>query len=607
MAGELNPIELMIEALKSNIPNFQNLSTAFVTMDDASKSVLKNIGGVSEQLYSVKQSLIESRAQVELMGGSFQDIVKIQNEVSSTLNRNIILQGESFKDLYAASQVTGQDADVLAKSFKDAGFSIYQVSDKMQGVVDIARGMGVNVEAVSKQVINNMDALNKYTFQGGVEGMARMAAQAANLRIDMSSTLNIADNLFDPQKAIDMAASLQRLGVTQSSLLDPLKLMDLAQNDPEELQNQIVKMTESFAKFNSETGKFEIPPGARRQLREIETSLGYSKGELSKMALGSLELSDKMSKIRFPDTFTDEQKKMIANMAEMGKGGEYRMVLDGKSMGLDEALESLKKDPEKFKEIAETSKPKSMEDLIKEQNPILKNLAGAIVSLSSRLPMGVVSSKGATDASIEVNKSIIEVGNIMSNTLTTQGFSKIVDKIGMDTWNSIKNTLTGDDSFTSFLGKLGNSVGDLSDYINSELKNLKTKYGNTESIKPLIDSALNFDKKMTTPGKDVEISANGTNISLLPEDTLYAGTSPQSLAYRVAEMIGGGGKSVEHKGEITLNINVNAPNLPVEWRNQLSQMLRTSDMAHTISTSLSQMSYGRDNSNPNYKPSAFLS
>jgi hypothetical protein len=607
MAGELNPIELMIEALKSNIPNFQNLSTAFVTMDDASKSVLKNIGGVSEQLYSVKQSLIESRAQIELMGGSFQDIVKIQNEVSSTLNRNIILQGESFKDLYAASQVTGQDADVLAKSFKDAGFSIYQVSDKMQGVVDIARGMGVNVEAVSKQVINNMDALNKYTFQGGVEGMARMAAQAANLRIDMSSTLNIADNLFDPQKAIDMAASLQRLGVTQSSLLDPLKLMDLAQNDPEELQNQIVKMTESFAKFNSETGKFEIPPGARRQLREIETSLGYSKGELSKMALGSLELSDKMSKIRFPDTFTDEQKKMIANMAEMGKGGEYRMVLDGKSMGLDEALESLKKDPEKFKEIAEASKPKSMEDLIKEQNPILKNLAGAIVSLSSRLPMGVVSSKGATDASIEVNKSIIEVGNIMSNTLTTQGFSKIVDKIGMDTWNSIKNTLTGDDSFTSFLGKLGNSVGDLSDYIDSELKNLKTKYGNTESIKPLIDTALNFDKKMTTQGKDVEISANGKNISLLPEDTLYAGTSPQSLAYRVAEMIGDGGKSVEHKGEITLNINVEAPNLPVEWRNQLAQMLRTSDMAHTISTSLSQMSYGRDNSNPNYKPSAFLS
>ena len=248
-----------------------------------------------------------------------------------------------------------------------------------------------------------------------------------------------------------------------------------------------------------------------------------------------------------------------------------------------------------------------MEDLIKEQNPILKNLAGAIVSLSSRLPMGIVSSKGATDASIEVNKSIIEVGNIMSNTLTTQGFSKIVDKIGMDTWNSIKNTLTGDDSFTSFLGKLGNSVGDLSDYINSELKNLKTKYGNAESIKPLIDSALNFDKKMTTQGKDVEISANGTNISLLPEDTLYAGTSPQSLAYRVAEMIGDGGKSVEHKGEITLNINVEAPNLPVEWRNQLAQMLRTSDMAHTISTSLSQMSYGRDNSNPNYKPSAFLS
>ena len=39
---------------------------------------------------------------------------------------------------------------------------------------------------------------------------------------------------------------------------------------------------------------------------------------------------------------------------------------------------------------------------------------------------------------------------------------------------------------------------------------------------------------------DAQLSATrvGQNIKLLPEDTLYAGTSPQSLAYRMAEMTG---------------------------------------------------------------------
>ena len=38
-----------------------------------------------------------------------------------------------------------------------------------------------------------------------------------------------------------MAAAMQRLGVAQSDLLDPLRLMDLSANDPTELQNQIVQ------------------------------------------------------------------------------------------------------------------------------------------------------------------------------------------------------------------------------------------------------------------------------------------------------------------------------------------------------------------------------
>jgi hypothetical protein len=47
-----------------------------------------------------------------------------------------------------------------------------------------------------------------------------------------------------------MAASLQRLGVSTSALLDPLALMDMGQNNPAELQNQIVEMTKQFTYFD---------------------------------------------------------------------------------------------------------------------------------------------------------------------------------------------------------------------------------------------------------------------------------------------------------------------------------------------------------------------
>jgi hypothetical protein len=113
-----------------------------------------------------------------------------------------------------------------------------------------------------------MESMNKYNFQGGVDGLAKMAAQASSMRIDMKTTLNFAEGLYNPEKAIEMSSALQRLGVTQSDLLDPLRLMDLSLNDPTELQNQLVQMTEQFVQLN-EKGQFQIAPGQIRRLREI--------------------------------------------------------------------------------------------------------------------------------------------------------------------------------------------------------------------------------------------------------------------------------------------------------------------------------------------------
>ena len=70
------------------------------------------------------------------------------------------------------------------------------------------------------------------TIQGNgissVEGLAKMAATTAALRVDMGTIMGVVDKAFDPEGAIKMASAFQRLGVTQSELLDPLKLMNMS-------------------------------------------------------------------------------------------------------------------------------------------------------------------------------------------------------------------------------------------------------------------------------------------------------------------------------------------------------------------------------------------
>jgi hypothetical protein len=337
-------------------------------------------------------SMAESVTSVRKLGGDIVDVLKIQQEASKELGRNVVLTEETTKDLYATMKVTGQETSKIVGGMADVGISAGKATNEMLKVVNIARESGVNAQAVSGKVLENMNALNKYNFAGGVEGLAKMAAQATAVRIDMSQTLGFAEKVFNPEGAIEVAAAMQRLGVSQSSLLDPLKLMDLSQNDPAELQNQIAEMSKQFVQLGKD-GHFEIMPGAKRQLREISSAMGIGYDQLTKMALGSADLDKKMKEISFPSA-TEDQKKMIANMAEMGTGGEYKVKFtDSEGKSQEKSVSELSKDDVAAIEKMANTAPKSMEDLAKEQLSATKDVAAAINSLGDRTGLGLAATK----------------------------------------------------------------------------------------------------------------------------------------------------------------------------------------------------------------------
>jgi hypothetical protein len=137
------------------------------------------------------------------------------------MNTNMMLSSDVLADFAATAEVTGVKQSDLAVKFRDVGFSIASVGDQMMDVVKIAQQAGTTVAAVSEGVVGNLDKMNLYNFEGGVKGLAKMAAQASRLGIDMSKIFTVVDNVFNPEGAIEFAASLQRLWVTSSQLLDP--------------------------------------------------------------------------------------------------------------------------------------------------------------------------------------------------------------------------------------------------------------------------------------------------------------------------------------------------------------------------------------------------
>lgn len=562
--GSMNDIiKSWKEILDSNILP-ANMLKVLDEVDKSAHNVLSSFGQGREMIEGLKQSMTGAVDAIKLLGGTWKDIEGAQLGVSETLGRNLVLSSKSYEGLYATSKVTGASAKEMVSSFKDAGFSAYDAASKMGEVVNVAREVGVNAQAVSSKVLNNMDALNKYNFEGGVQGLAKMAAQATMLRIDMSQALGFAEKVFDPEGAIETAAALQRLGVAQSDLLDPLRLMDLSQNDPAELQNQIVKMTQQFVNLN-EKGQFEIMPGAKRQLREISQAMGISYGDLTKMALGSAELDDKMKKIKFPNLgLSEEQKTLIANMSEM-KEGEYKIEVGGETKSIAQLSE---KDLELLKKVSE---PKTMEELAKDQLNTLDAIRANTNFMSEKVPYALAGSK-AGQAVLETGRKVSGIATkALPEELSIKNLTKGINSVTGDVTDALKGMANNTISVSEGLEKLTGVFTKGGDFVektwNKTIGNLGTEFDNLGiNVKELnkLFNNITDGKTTTRPITAVQdfISTPNGDIQPLPQDTIIGMTKGEEFLKGLGNSNKGDANTTSSSTmDVNLNhtITVNAP------------------------------------------------
>ena len=475
--------------------------------------------------------------------------------------------------MLATSKATGIETSTLIPAFKNIGVSVYQVSGEMQKVVDEAHKIGVSVSAVAGDVASNLNLMNKYNFQNGVQGLAKMAAQAANMRITIGDIGNTMEKAFEPDSAIEMAAALQRLGVTQSDLLDPLRLMDLAQNDPTELMNQMSQMSKQFVRMK-EDGSFEILPGAKRQLIEVEKSMGLAAGTLSKMALSSAELDKKMSSIRFPDV-PEEQKKFIANMAEMNKEGTGFVVrfTDEKGEAQEKLTTELDENTIKYLMEREEKQPKTLEDISKSQLTQLEQMNATLHSIQDRTGRSIASSKKTTTVLNEGKKIVAGTGETFDvENLKNKNLRKEFDTQTDNLKLALSKLASGDNK--GALDVLSESAKELGTFIQKGLEQVKdkgVKFGKEMGIGDL----KNIIPEIKQPEKQ-EIKVSDFTIKTHPQDSLVlAGGTKLSEKNEVNQ---------KTTNDINLNITINSDGKVN--KDELMTVFRSTDFLQQLNKSL---------------------
>ena len=304
------------------------------SQDKVIKSTILNLGMSGTKAAEMRLSFQQSSQYASILGGSIEDVQKIQEGFADETGRARVLSGEMLKSVIDIGRGTGlgiEQATKLAAQFESMGIDANSAMDYTKGIVETSERMGVNTTKVLKNISDNYKKLNTFTFQKGAKGIADMAMNAERTKVSMESVLNVAEATRGLDKVIELGANLQVMG-GEFAKMDPFQWLYISRNEPEKMTDKISEMTRGIftLKKNSE-GVFErfISPEDRDRLANVAKSLGISNEEMFGIAQRRLDL-DKMSKDLGILGLTKEQQKLIAGASILNQQtGKYSVMLGG--------------------------------------------------------------------------------------------------------------------------------------------------------------------------------------------------------------------------------------------------------------------------------------
>lgn len=391
-----------------------NILNQEVDLRNTVNSQLGLTGDLSRQL---RTDIMDTTPAATAMAFGFKEVKDYavqmveQTGKMTTFGKDVLQESQkTARAFYGNLEGLGKALDSFDKIGTGAKDAIKQIDDAGKSSLVL----GLNARKVITEIGTNISKLNEYGFRNGIEGLTRMVQKSKEFNLSMSEVFGLAEDLFDPDKAIAMSAELQAIGGAIGDFNDPLKLMYMATNDAEGLQDAIIGVAGSLTTYNTEAGKFEISGVNLRKARALAKELGIDYNELANTAIKASERSSAATALLSSGLQIDEkEKEFLTNISKM-EGGQ--MIIDipqslADKLGIKEtkvALDAL--GPDLAKGLLENQKAfekMSVEDIARDQFTVTQNIekdVSALLTLAkAQVAGGLREPLAKVDAYLEKN------------------------------------------------------------------------------------------------------------------------------------------------------------------------------------------------------------
>ena len=342
-------------------------SKSWDKLDQAAFSYGKKLGMADTQVKTLRDSLIDlndTGAQFGIKyGKTLDEIIKLQSDFASEVSRNIKLTNNQLKDIAALSAVVGDDMAVkFSAQLENFGLSTTQAGEMMTQMFNKSVKQGLSLEAYSKNVSDNLQIAQQFTFKRGVEGLTAMAEQATKMKLDMQQTINLANKLAEGgiESAVNMSAELQVLGGPFAQFADPMALLHGSLMDMEDLSERLTDLVGQIGYFNKNTGQIDIGAFDRQRLRAASSAMGLDYGKLIESATQQAKRKEVENQMQGLGNIPDEYRELIMNTAQFQNGvagvrgadGEFKNLRSLNGADLRKLADFAKTDSENIRDIA---------------------------------------------------------------------------------------------------------------------------------------------------------------------------------------------------------------------------------------------------------------
>jgi len=315
----------------------KRLFEEYSKQEDSIRRMAIDVGITGRNQELLRKTLYKTATANQRLGLSASETAQIYGSYVENVGRLIPLSEQASYKLAEMAKGTALGAEgtaQMAGNMEVFGMSIDRTAGYVEDVANMSEKMGVNSGKVLKALNQNMRQAAAVRFKDGVAGIAKMAALSTKLRLDMSSVLGLAQDLWEPEKAIETAANLQMMGGAFARMGDPLRLMFLGRNNPTELLNNLADAAASVAKRGSD-GTYEIPTMELQKLKQVAESTGLDFQNLVETARTAARQKD-IGKMLSPN-ISDEAKEYISSIAQWSdKDGGFVIETDKGVMKVSE-------------------------------------------------------------------------------------------------------------------------------------------------------------------------------------------------------------------------------------------------------------------------------